>query len=563
MARDNFNFLESKEHRLYDLFHKAEALLAAFPANTVLNLRRGNELLIGKLVAAKASSSPAPKPGSGFVDFSDRMTVVAREELMPDNLREMSNRIQKVGSEAAHPGDHPKSDDTFRQEAKSLLPGAYEIARWFGEALHGDDAASDAEYELPPPKLSPEDLARARLFKAQSDLEEATELADARRALDKAAEQVSALRKLTAGRGFTKGWPAWRKAWLNIELDSLAQAIRNHRGETDNPPTLIDLQKIWGDAEAHDQTEINAAICLHATRVAVFHSNAFRFEEAIKTCDPYIGWREDKARKSDALFGDRERQDRSLGILYGTRGQAYCFYGHHWDDRGQVKLGLKDFDAATAQFKDAGDKARQKTYRAHALLELLRLPSSDAPLSTEEKEELEAIVDGAAKAAERVLATEVLGGDNHGLLFVIDVALKAVDILRLDTPKWLPQFASQLAKELDDSKPLPHPVEHVAGRSMLLLKENAPKKLRAALESTAAQRDPGARLLASIATAFLLEAEFRAEGIVSEERQGALIDALPKPALEAWEQFELGDRLKSLCQAGGAGPLRVMPFNYA
>ena len=70
-------------------------------------------------------------------------------------------------------------------------------------------------------------------------------------------------------------------------------------------------------------------------------------------------------------------------------------------------------------------------------------------------------------------------------------------------------------------------------------------------------------LVPLIAKAFVMERAFRDTGEAMNVDLEDFLASRPAQLVDAWNAYGLDDRFAELCKAGGLGPLRILPFNYA
>ena len=481
---------------------------------------------------------------------------------LPRHLRTALRELQQEGNVAVHslrPGAPPDVGG-FRTMAQRCLPLGFEVGVWVHRDVLGRTGAPET-FVLPPRPDETTSLGAA-LARIEMDIAVARSMADEQGALDDAESRIARIRSQLAQGSVARDGDPMERQRLDLRCEIVAASIANHRGVSPPPLDTSVFQARWSPLFERRDDLVLAELSEYGNRLAVAELNAFRFAAADEWCSKLIAAREG-GHLGYQVFLDHEVEvkDWHLGTLLGTRGQARGFLAHMEEDPEWLDLALEDFRRAEAIFSDAADRQRQWVYAMHADLERIRL--TDAGGHPERLPWADALDGRARELARRTTQGGERTLDAFGDLFAADVVLKAADVLRRPAPKWAPALASALAREIEATERLPHPYESLCGRLWLLLGSACPRVLREALKATADLAAPEETLVPHIAQAFILEHRFRESGSLSEDQISAFLDARPKAVVHAWTEHQLEARFRQLCAAGGLGPLRIMPFNYA
>ncbi len=534
----------------------AERFLWEEPDLALFRLRQFAEAFTSHVFAAR-TGGPAPQMATLADQIRDLYDLGHITITVWGKLRTLKDR----GNDAVHPGGASGAATTnqFRKDAEACLRTAHELGFWLHSDLPGG-GSSPPEFRLPP-KPPGKDSSASRIARVEMDLEAARELADERGRLDEAELRIDRVRTRLSSGGFTKNLDAFASGLLQLKCDSVSISIDNHRGRVKPALDREAFQERCRSLVATGDDAVWAAVSEFGNRLAVGELNAYRFKEAEDWCSTLVKAREARNTAGSVLVGQVEIQDWHLGAVLGTRGQARCFLAHLEGDSTWLGFGLEDFARAEDAFVDSSDKQRQRVYQMHAHLERIRLgDSNELPADLELRKWLE---EHAAGVARKLSNGDAVPSEVHADLFVIDVVLKAADLLNDPAPSWARPLAAVLARELVDSEPLDHPYEHLCGRLSLLLGSDCPTALQEALLVTAGQGSDRQGLVPLIAKAFVLERAFRENGEMTGAELDDFMAARPAALTEAWNTHGLDHRFAKLCEEGSLGPLRIMPFNYA
>lgn len=309
---------------------------------------------------------------------------------------------------------------------------------------------------------------------------------------------------------------------VELRIDSIRRAAANHLGE--GPTELNEARSVRlfasGKSEAADEV-----VHFH-NRVAVAHLNHLDLDAALRIMERFRDWRDIRKEFSPFDLGDSPVIDWNRGALLGTEGQAWAFNAHATQDPAHLDRAVECFELAESCFTDPGDRARQQTYRLHALIERARL---GARIEAELAELRDAIAQvGSLKEVPR----------DDVRCWKLAALLKAGWAAGLEIP-WLGRLENALTW-VSASEALAHPWELVVG-GLLLLSRQRSGRLMHALRATAQQ--DASELGRWVAASYVAAIE------ESEAPE-------PPTALRPWyEKYDMAAR--------ASDPLAVVPFNYA
>jgi hypothetical protein len=216
-----------------------------------------------------------------------------------------------------------------------------------------------------------------------------------------------------------------------------------------------------------------------------------------------------------------------------------------------LRNALGQFEEARHYFSDAADVERQDAYRAHGLIDQLRLFPDD-PLALPEREWLDRIIASVGIDAEVMLRDPLLREHPHAHAFRVALALKHAYITET-RPTWLASLRDAFVARVGDdpSVHLDHPFEQILGY-FVLLRADVPKSLQALLDGSC--QAPG--LLGHIARTFRLEqTRLARKDPLDLGQRDAYRGELPEVLHRWWEAHDLGDRLERLGEPGGGSAL--------
>lgn len=357
-----------------------------------------------------------------------------------------------------------------------------------------------------------------RLAEVHRRLDEAERFADV---LRKGSEAEALLRRINPGPLRKAGVDERELELIQLRIDSIRRAVANHAGQ---PPTPLDLARsrrlvAWADARA-----IEEVLHLH-NRHVIARLNVLQLAEALDVADELDRWRPDQRLLLPGALSVGKMYDWQRGAILGTRGQVLAMQAHAYEDASTLHDALDCFAEASQCFDRPPDLERQLVYRAHALIEILRLGGVLAP--TEEAE------------LDRWLGEwAVVAVHPDDRPFPLAAVLKAALVLGRDLA-WAQGLASSLSW-VDGPAQLKHPLSNVVGL-LLALHVPVPKSCREALIELAETPAPRRDLNAWRAGLYAAHA--------------GLIAAAPEPpaSLRGWyDEYGIGER----------APLDRLPFNY-
>jgi hypothetical protein len=361
----------------------------------------------------------------------------------------------------------------FERDASRQLESIHDVwARWLGKS---------SRYRCPDRGLA---VARVR-DEVHARLDRIERRVDIDRDFS-ALEEMSLLPKLPAGVG-----PA-DDDLLELRQLSIRRAAANHAGQPASAAGAVANRLLrTGDAGAKDE------VILYLNRVAVGHLNDLACSEALDVLADFVEWRHSVAILAPHGLAELGIKDGTLGALLGTQAQAMAMDAFAEQNLSQSAQAVETFLAARACFFELEDVDRQDTYRAHALIDRVRIGGE---LTDEEGVWLK----------RRVAATpvEAFTRAAAGSPFRVAFALKAHFLLKI--PYAVDRVAQALLPELEalqkrGSGRLPHPYENIAG--WLLRMNSCPRAIRSALEATAAGlQQPAPSVTDWIAQVFLDDA---------------------------------------------------------
>ncbi|OKL38557.1 type I restriction-modification system endonuclease [Pontibacter flavimaris] len=138
MTPSNFSFLEAEYPILFNIGQSAEYHLHTDPTASLMKLRLFAERLTVKLFEEHALEFPEENTQH------QRLKLLAYEQVLPYNIKDILHHIRKSGNTASHTGESESG------EAKHSLLLAFKLAKWFYEtygSLHTDISA--VKFQVP------------------------------------------------------------------------------------------------------------------------------------------------------------------------------------------------------------------------------------------------------------------------------------------------------------------------------------------------------------------------------------------------------------------------------
>ncbi len=490
----NFRF-DSAPSSVDALGASAEALLFTTPDLALLRVRQLLEVFVAHVRSQDATADNFEEGGSlGPVIGS----------LLPNHLRAVTQHelrlIARACNAAVHHNTTRRRDGaSYARAAREQLAAVHGVwARWLGV---------QRTFQLPAPGGA-----------------EAQQLAALHVALDRIERRVdvgrdfSALADLGLLPAPPQGIGPKDHDLLDLRVLSIRRAGDNHAGREAGPlDPLAERLLRYGDGQAQEEA-------LHyLNRTAVGHLNDLACDDALAVVSEYIEWRQAVATFLPKRVSDLGVSDRTLGALLGSGAQAMAMNAFADRSTEQSDQALATFREAKLCFIEAEDLDRQDTYRAHALIDRVRIGGA---LSAEERAWLERRVAGAPVGA--------LPGSDTGAPFRVALALKAHFLL--DVPYAVERVAQALSPALTTLLArdglLPHPYENIAG--WLLQTRCCPRDVRSALEGTAEEAPrKGAAVLGWIAQVFLDHAAGRPASVAPGRLKRWSERVVDRPALDA------------------------------
>jgi len=144
MSASNFDFLEEREPELFKIAVTAEEFLHRAPTSCLRELRTFGEMLLKRYLKASSISIESSKQ-------YDRLTVLERQQRLPERVLRALHQIRMSGNDASH------ENEGTHERATNQLRNAHAAAAWLCEEIHGArDVAGDFHVPKPDEYESPE-----------------------------------------------------------------------------------------------------------------------------------------------------------------------------------------------------------------------------------------------------------------------------------------------------------------------------------------------------------------------------------------------------------------------
>lgn len=531
----NFAFLEGHAPEFDRLGHDLERFYIEAPDLSIFRARQMAELAI-HLMEVRHNISRRRQLIDRIHDLS---------ALLPNSVVTALHTVRKLGNAAVHDSPRgPVAPRAYQAKARRALTEIFRVLKWLaGELSEGE--TWDRPLVVPIGTGAPSYAARVADVQAQLDQVEV--LVDVRSRLDEGQTLLEAVNRDLDGT--LRGVPRLEADALHLRVASLARAVSNHRGRA-VPRKRDEAVDRWiANLVASAEPIYVDDVALYLVRTAAGHLNTLDFERALEALAPMLAWR--RGRGAEPQRATHEMVGRALG----TAGQALAFRAHATGDFSTLREAIEAFLAARECFSDAEDIDRQDTYRAHALIDQLRLFPTEPPGGAE-LSWLRNLVGSAGVDAKVMISDPLLNEHPQGHAFRVALALKYA-LVTGARPTWLVKLRTALAKALsrnENAKPS-HPYGILVG-NLVLSRIDAPRPLQTFLMEATESPD----LLGHIARTFRLEQLRRsAAGHLPPAHTDAYRKRLPDELRSWWAQH--GRRRLELADPG-ASALDLLPFNY-